>query len=235
MSRYTIELRLLLQSPLFEIGLNDYPVPSFVTNATTWRKALNKKIIDHYYMDEICCGQPELFKHFINTKMREIMPYYCKLYEAQHSNFTFDSATEYSDVISVEESINRIGTSNNNRSNSTTTENHSSDSNYSIGVASDTPAQMLNVEDDIANNTYASSATKNRTTSTATDSSSVNGTNTEIGNTTENSSNTRTTTRTVSGMSGKTKSELYAKYVEALQNIDMLVVRDLESCFMLVY
>lgn len=235
MSKYTIELRLLLASPLFDIGLNDYPVPSYVTNAVEWRKALNKKIIDHYLMDEICCGQPQLFKHFINTKMHEIMPYYCKLYEAQHSNFSFDSATEYNDVTSVEESKNKIGTLNNSRSNSSNTENHSTDSNYSLGVASDTPAQMLNVENDIAMNTYASSATKNKTTATATDTSTVSGSNTEFGNSTENSTNTRTVTRTVSGMSGKSKAELYAKYVESIQNIDMLVIGDLKNCFMTVY
>lgn len=237
MSKYTIELRLLLEYPLFDIGLQDYSVPAYVTGdaAIAWRRALNKKIVDHYYMDEICCKQPDLFKHFINTKMREIMPYYCKLYEAANEHFSFDAGSEYSDTVSESVFENKTGTTTNERSNSSTTVNEGEESNYTLGVASDTPAQMLNIENDIANNTYASSASKNKGSSTTSDSTSISGSNSENGNTSETNTVTRTRTRTVSGISGKSKAELYAKYVESLQNIDMLVINDLRECFMAVY
>ena len=51
MAVYTIELDRLLQATDFDIGLSDYPVPSFLTTVeeqNAWREALNKKIISHY-------------------------------------------------------------------------------------------------------------------------------------------------------------------------------------------
>lgn len=49
-----------------------------------YRRRLNKKILDHYYLYEIGYETPQMFKHQLNMKMREIMPYYNKLYEAYY-------------------------------------------------------------------------------------------------------------------------------------------------------
>ena len=73
-------------------------------------------------------------------------------------------------------------------------ENSSSNNGYVLNVGSDTPGQMLNIETDIANNTYASNANKNKSTgsstgtATSTDTITYNSTDT----TTYNSTNTTT-------------------------------------------
>ena len=45
MAKYTIELGTLIDSG-YDIGLKDYPIPSFADE--NWRTRLNNKIIAHY-------------------------------------------------------------------------------------------------------------------------------------------------------------------------------------------
>lgn len=62
----------------------------------SFRSALNSKIVDHYWGYEIGSETPSMFKYRINTKMREIMPYYNLLFKAQWENFReFDPNTFY--------------------------------------------------------------------------------------------------------------------------------------------
>lgn len=42
---------------------------------------LERLIISHYYMSEICCETVGLWKLYLKNKMHEIMPYYCELYK----------------------------------------------------------------------------------------------------------------------------------------------------------
>ena len=50
MAKYTIELNALLRTG-YDIGLKDYPIPSFADEA--WRTQLNNKIINHYRYREL--------------------------------------------------------------------------------------------------------------------------------------------------------------------------------------
>ena len=45
MAVYTIELGRLIDTG-YDIGMDTYPVPSFVTDPAAWRKQLNQKIIN---------------------------------------------------------------------------------------------------------------------------------------------------------------------------------------------
>lgn len=111
MATYTIELGALLRTG-YDIGLEDYPVPSFVPyeQAPTWRHALNQKIVDHYLYNEICCTPPDRFKHFLNTTMREQMPYYNKLYEALNQRWNFTTGTTLTEIISDSTTDNKTTT-----------------------------------------------------------------------------------------------------------------------------
>ena len=85
MATYTIELGKLLTLDGFDIGMKDYPIPSFLSSAgdmQAWREALNQKIINHYYFNEICCLPPERFRFFLNNTLNEKMPYFNMLYDA---------------------------------------------------------------------------------------------------------------------------------------------------------
>lgn len=77
MAKYTTLLKTLIEND-FDIGLKDYPLFD-----ESYRDTLNKKIIDHFYYQEIGFETAALFKHYLNVTMQEIMPYYNELYKTQ--------------------------------------------------------------------------------------------------------------------------------------------------------
>lgn len=77
MSSYTIRLKNLLDSG-FQIWDSERPFPLF---SESHRAELQKMIEDHYYMQEIGFETPQTFKHYLNTRMREIMPKYNAMFE----------------------------------------------------------------------------------------------------------------------------------------------------------
>ena len=227
MATYTIELGKLLALDGFDIGMKDYPLPSFLRSAgdmQAWRDALNQKIINHYYFNEICCLPPDRFKLFLNNTLNEKMSYFNMLYDAMAENWQFYTGGTLTEVIKADgtssDNGTKTGTDTHKLTNSDThtktgtdsTEGNGSDelarsgidttgnissnsnthNNYTLNVVSDTPAQMLNIENDIANNTYASSA--NKTKNNDTTSSNSNSTDTTTYNSKETT--TRGTTNT---------------------------------------
>lgn len=171
MATYTIELGKLLTLDGFNIGMKDYPLPSFLHSAgdmQAWREALNQKIINHYYFNEICCLPPERFKFFLNNTLNEKMPYFNMLYDAMAEKWQFYTGGTLTEVVKADGTSSDNGTKTGTdvlaRSGIDTTVNSSTQNNshndYTLNVNSDTPAQMLNIESDIAYNTYASSANK---------------------------------------------------------------------------
>ena len=240
MAVYTIELGRLIKTG-YDIGLNDYPLPSYLSNdneRNQFRAALNQKIINHYTFDEICCTAPDRFKQLLNNTMREIMPVKNLLYDALAENWKFYAGSSLTEVVSDTRSdthsnsqtgtdrTDRTGSDKATKTGTDTTaktgndkvarsgvdtvgnisNTTSSNNGYVLSVGSDTPAQMLSIESDIANNTYASSANKNKSTgsstgnATSTDTTTYNSTNTTTYNntdtTTYGSVNTTTTTET---------------------------------------
>lgn len=229
MAVYTIELDSLIKSG-YDIGLADYPLPNFLKTddkKNAWRDALNKKIIAHYRFNEICCTAPDRFKHFLNTTMNEIMPLKNLMYQALNGEWEFNTGTTLTEIIADTSANKRTG------SDITSTVNSSSNTsnNYNLEVSSATPGQMLNIETDIANNTYADAASKNKTNGTET--STSNGNTTTTYNT--NIDDTYGRDRTVTGLNGKSYIELFKQYSEAMKNIDMEVIAELAPCFMGVF
>lgn len=53
----------------------------------SYRSVLETKILKHYYTREIGCETVGLWKHFLDMKMNEIMPYYNQLYESATLDF----------------------------------------------------------------------------------------------------------------------------------------------------
>lgn len=244
MSVYTIELQRLIKSG-FDIGLDDYPLPSYLystANKNAFRKALNKKITDHYMFDEICCLPPERFRQLLNNTMREIMPVKNLLYDALAENWKFYTGTTLEEAINdshndtqkgshtgsdtvandgktsvgtvAEDVSKKTGDDKLARSGVDTVGNitNKSDStnNYALNVASDTPGQMLNIETDIANNTYASNASKEKTNgsstgnSTSTDTTTYNSTDTTTYNSTDTTNKTSDTVTSIDTQSTTT-------------------------------
>ncbi len=237
MAVYTIELGKLIQSG-YDIGLNDYPVPSYLSTEderNQFRNALNKKIVDHYIFDEICCTAPDRFKQLLNNTMREIMPVKNLLYDALAENWKFYTGGKLQeDIEHSDDNTRELAKSGVDTVGNITTSN-ASNNGYVLNVGSDTPGQMLNIETDIANNTYASNANKNKSTGSST------GNSTSTDTTTYNSKDTDTYTgtgnrhRTVTGLNGKSYAELFKEYQDSLRNVDMEVIKALAECFMSIY
>lgn len=211
MANYTVELRTLLDSMGYDWGMNEYPVPEYAaSDPQTFRDDLNEKIKSHYYFSEIC-DTPDRFRYFINSWMNVNMPYYCNLLQAFYDNNSIINNANYLEKYmgEGENTANSSGTSSGN--------------NYNLTVNSSTPSGMLNVENDIENNTYASSAQKNKGNNSSENSSNSSGT------------NKQNYVREITGTQGKTRAEQYKIYVDSLQNIYSEIVDRLSIFFMEVY
>lgn len=251
MATYTIELGKLLTLDGFDIGMRDYPLPSFLKSAgdmQAWREALNQKIINHYYFNEICCLPPDRFKFFLNNSLNEKMPYFNMLYDAMAEKWQFYTGGTLTEIVKADGTSSDNGTKTGTdvlaRSGIDTTNNSSmhndSHNDYTLVVGSDTPGALLNIESDIANNTYASSATKNKNNGTNTGNS--NSTDTTTYNSKETTTFDEQTTadrqhndnrnRTVSGLHNKSYAELFKEYSESVRNLDLEVIDSLKDCFM---
>lgn len=101
MSKYTTEVRFICETysgldeskgydSINEIIANsrskifDFDYPIF---DETYRPVLETKILKHYYTREIGLETVGLWKHFLDMKMNEIMPYYNKLYQSELIEF----------------------------------------------------------------------------------------------------------------------------------------------------
>lgn len=277
MSVYTVQLKTLIENH-FDIGLKDYPI--FDEN---YRNILNEKIINHYLFNEIGMETAELFKFYLNTTMREIMPYYNQLYKSELLEFNplYDSdlTTVYdktNDNTSSTETNNQTinkskATTNGNVENESDSFSHSDahstgDSHgNSVGngntknVHSDTPQGFLSINS-IENETYASDATMSKTTDInstmaqshndeigyANESSHSNSVNNSITNgaATLNSDNNvfniannfeNYVSHVVGKSPGMSYSDLLLRFRDTFLNIDMMIIKELNDCFMLLY
>ena len=251
MATYTIELGKLLTLHEFDIGMKDYPLPSFLHSAgdmQAWREALNQKIINHYYFNEICCLPPDRFKFFLNNTLNEKMPYFNMLYDAMAEKWQFYTGGTLTEIVKADGTSTDNGTKNGTNvlartgidtTNNSSLQNQNSDS-FNLAVSSDTPGQMLNIESDIANNTYANNAVKQKNKGTfsgnsnSTDTTSYNSkeTTTFDEQTTADRQHNDNRNRTVSGLNNKSYAELFKEYSESVRNLDLEVIDSLKDCFM---
>lgn len=254
LSKYTTELRYLIENE-FDIGLKTYPI--FDEN---YRKILNSKIIEHFYFREIGFETAELFKRYLNRTMNEIMPYYNQLYKSETIEFnplhnydkweTADRETKNNTQFNgwAKDTQTETGENSGHGTNKTTGTVVNATDNLVVG--SDTPQGMLSIGN-IKGNTYASNAEMtDGTTRTTYDengipltvTSDTNGSYTtdREGNGTSGTDTQQQTDeyilRHFSGKSeGESYSEMLQKYRETFLNIDMLIIGDLETCFMMIY
>lgn len=277
MAVYTVQLKTLIENH-FDIGLKDYPI--FDEN---YRNILNEKIINHYLFNEIGMETAELFKFYLNTTMREIMPYYNQLYKSELLEFNPLYDTDLTTVYDKTNDNTSTTDSNNysyNKSKVTTNGNvenesdsfshsdaHSTGDSHgnSVGngntknVHSDTPQGFLSINS-IENETYATDATMSKTndinttmaqshndeTGYANESSHSNSFNNSITNGNSNldtDSNVFNITNNfenylshvIGKSAGISYSDLLLRFRETFLNIDMMIIKELNDCFMLLY
>lgn len=230
MSRYTIELRYLIEGN-YDLGLKDYPIFD-----ESYREQLNNKIIQHYYFREIGFETEALFKNRLNQKMNEIMPYYNQMYESSKLKIDPLSTIDLEEVFSRKSKTTGEGTSstsgtgnNTNNFNSTDTTDYGKISKFSdIAQAQTTPNEILNDK-------YLTSATvddgQDKNTNTGTNTSQTEST--TSGTSTDERNLDEDTTLTRKGNNGTaSESELLNMYRDTFLNIDMMIIDDLDELFL---
>lgn len=209
MAKFTIEVYNLIESG-FDIGLREYPIFD-----EKYRRVLNKKLLNHYWMREIGFETAGLFKFMLNRSMAEIMPYYNQLYESVN---IFKEKNPFEDKNIVESSNRKNkGTSSQTGTGTTASED--------LDVRSDTPQSMLAIGD-IKTNTYASDASWDNSNATSTSSQDL------------SVDNTEDYINTIIGTNGgKNYSEMLQDWRNTFMNIDMMVIEDrsIKDCFMQIY
>ena len=199
MSLYTTTLYNLMNrsDPPFTL-FDSYPIFD-----EEYREVLNKKIVDHYLFREIGFETAEMFKHYVNTKMREIMPYYNKLYLAQKQSIS------YLIVDKTVETYDREGYSD------STGLSSSEATSESKGIFEDTPDGALDIIDG-----YATTINKNDGVSMG-----------EATNKQEIMNTEEYTKTIIKNNPNKTESEQIRIYIDNLLNIDIMVIGQLNELF----
>lgn len=203
MATFTMKLKDVLEIEQ-DIGLNEYPIFE-----ESYRPKLNKKILDHFWNQEIGQETIEMFKLALRRKMNEIMPLY-----NQHYVLGLLEIDPLS-TVSIKNITESDATTNNTESSS----NESGTVAKSRAIGSDFPQVVL-----MDNGDYATTGTDNVSDATATGSA----------DTTQDSTQNATSENTTSGYSGHT-AMLILQARQALVNVDMMVITELESLFMLIW
>lgn len=245
MAKYTTELRTLVEIN-YDLGLDDYPIFD-----EAYRTVLNKKIIDHYMFREIGLETPGLFRHFLKTRMSEIMPYYNKLYNSELlplDPFISYDLTEVMNKVQGGKTKSKgvtksqgSGTSQTQDAVTRTDSQTGEDDN--LGVHSDTSAGNLAVND-LKNNVHASTADRalnkqkqdsNSQTASSQAVSTTGINDTELENDTEVKSLEDYTIRRFGAIGVKTLSAMLDEFRATFLNIDKLIIIELNDLFMGIY
>lgn len=252
MSKYTTEVRFICEqvSGLEESkGYNDteeiieaarphifdFDYPFF---DPAYKPILERKILDHYYTREIAYETYGLWKQKLRAKMREIMPYYNKLYESELIKFnplyTEDIRVDGNRISNGETGGQDVGVAGGTDTRADNRKNNTWD------LYSDTPQGAVNgilgAEDEpsIGKNGYLTNA---RHTFGDTDGSTGSTTygrtdTTNYGKTTKDDS---TYWETIQGYRGFIPSKSLLEYRKTFLNIDMMIIKDLEELFFLLW
>lgn len=237
MAVYTVTVDSLKRNN-FDFGLKDYPIFD-----EDYRAVLNAKILNHYLMREIGFETEGLFRHYLNTKMSEIMLYYNQLYLSERLKIDPFNNVDYKEVFARE----MLGKSENTGNATQTSEGSQTSAGHQtsagqqggLSVQSDTPQTALAIGD-IKNHTWASKAdfTDNNTSDTST-------TNATTCNTAKGASDTfnkgltegeeKHTLEVKGKKGGKYDVELLMLLRKTFLNIDLEIIKELNTCFMGVY
>lgn len=244
----TVELGELIDSG-FQLWDFDFPVPrsTIEYNGKTCqvdfdKERLQQKIVDHYRFRQIGQETPGRFKHYLKTRMREIMPYYVQVYEfdAKFRNIedplesynlveTFQQSTAGTGKVTGTNNLHNSGTTS--RSGSNTTEGETNKSSR----FSDTPqGSITNLDMYLTNATLEDETSSQQATVTEEVGDESTTTGTQQQNTEDSGTQEHTLTRRgnigVQPLGGEVQN-----IRSAFINIDMQIIDELKDLFLQVY
>lgn len=255
MSKYTSELRFICESLAgLEESVGASNVDTVIENARTkifdfdypifnnlYKPTLEKKILLHFYTREIAYETYGVWKIHLMAKMREMMPYYNKLYESEL--LEFDPFKDVDKTIDHKGTTSSVGTGTSGTSN---TEHRGGtvvrdDAINRWDLYSDTPQGGISgieaAYDGVDDNAYLTNA-RNIKDNGSKVTSTNNLTNTNNGQTVynDNKGGTNNFVETVKGKQGtESYSELLEKYRRTLLNIDMQIIDELNELFFMLW
>lgn len=205
MGTFTMTLKKVVQIEGEEnIGLDTYPIFN-----EEYRDALNRKILDHYWNQEIGQETIEMFRFALRRRMNEIMPLYNQHYVLSQLEIDPLSTMSIKNIMESDGTSTTSGTSSNNATSAA----------KSRAVASETPQTAL-----VENADYATSMQDNISDTTsaggATDEQVAESVGKQEANTT--------------GYSGHAPM-LILQARQALVNVDMMIINELQDLFMLIW
>lgn len=231
MAKYTTLLQTLIKSG-YDLGMDTYPM-----HQESYRLLLNDKIYKHYAYREIGFETPALFKHYLNMKMNEIMPYYNQLYDIQAE---FLKQNAFQNVNRTETENGTIkdegdGTADFADDRTITDVGEHSDHDTNQRIYSDTPMSPLNFEN-IKTGKYATDVTfEDNTNSGSTGNKRTHG-GTTTERTTDDNIRTVDLKKIFTGNDGRLyPSEVLAKAKAEILNIDMMIINELNPLFMGIF
>lgn len=205
MATVTVELRNLLQTN-FQLFDFDYQCSDL-----DWKLELERAILDHYFFEEIGQETPDRFKHVFRSTMQAIMPYYDKLHELSKINIDMSNLNNYKMTERMTKSNDRALINSGSDINSSDINSDSRNTEY---------PQHTNIVDDIPSGRSVSE-TDSRNTIT-------------FGSKQDEARNEEYE-KTIEGYEGITPAALIKQYQDNLIRINAMIIKDLKSCFILVY
>lgn len=234
MSNYTIRLKNLLDSG-FNIWDTSSPFPIYDENHRT---SLQQKIIDNYYMQEIGFETPQTFKHYLNARMRTIMPYYNSKYAAlakfmnvPENFYTYDEHTEETGKEYNKSDMYNATNIKNGRSSQAQNSVYNFDTPQNISSLD--PSSPDHMSSAIVSKENVSPTTTYTETQTQGQTGSIkNGGANGVVNENERSFDDRDTHRYGTNQS---PYKTYDEFKKALDNIDEEIIRRLSDLFMMIF
>ena len=233
MSSYTMPIREIIgnfytreevEKWFMNYDLSDYLTPTqiqTIQDTGIWSKEkLARKIVDHYYFQEIGFETFGQFKQRVKVKMQELME--------EKLPIIYTNAIQYDPLINVDYTEEFTRNIDSEGQNSGSSNSNSKNNGSGLTVNSDTPQGEIN-KTKILNGEYASSTTASESENEITDSTQTSG---EATNST-----LETYTRHMRGNSGI--SATYQKMIEQFRDniiaIDRDIINNLSDLFMVVF
>jgi hypothetical protein len=211
-TKLTIELRDIVDNGDNSVDIFDFEYDSFYEGEA--KKAFEQKVIDHYYDRQIGFETVGRFLHHFRTRVRELAPYYKKLYELEAQLDKAGDPFQSYDLTETYKQTSKGSESGQSSGSSTNTDDH-------LRKLSNTPQGSVDNLDD-----YMTEAEKNTANDTSTSTASSSG----------SSSGEVEHTLTRKGNIGVQPlgTEFTANW-QAYINIDLMFIEALNDLFLGVY
>lgn len=199
---------------------------SYTLYDTSHKDELESKILAHYWLREIGFETVDAFLTYFRITFIEQLGKANKYYEEYAKNLEIyknvKETTNGSNTASESETTTGEGNG------ITTTNGSLNDTANSANVHQDTPYQNIPTGAE-----YASS--KDNMTNTGTSTTTGSGTSTTTATSDTNRSKQNSQTKTHNGLIGKTEAQLMYEYLSKYEDVDNMIIRALDTCFMQVF